>query len=245
MSAETRIAWTQKTWNPVVGCTKVSPGCKHCYAFDLHAKRHRAYQEGKLQSVPQYARPFDELQFLARRLDEPRHWRKPVMVFINSVSDLFHDDVTDEQIEAVLAVCRDTPRHTYQVLTKRAERLASFAYPSNLWVGVTVENQAAEAVRVPLLRRARAAVRFLSCEPLLEPLTLDLAGIAWVIVGGEKAGARARPMDPEWARAIRAQCQAARVPFFMKQMRNEAPIPTELMVRDYPRANRNGNDNLL
>lgn len=230
----TQIAWTETTWNPVVGCSRISAGCKHCYAFELHDKRYRAFLQGKLQNIPQYARPFNSIQFIGERLNSPRRWRQPRRVFVNSMSDLFHEAVTNAQIQSVLDICRQTPRHTFQILTKRAERLAMFTYPGNVWLGVTVENQAAADTRIPALQAAAAPVRFLSCEPLLEPLRLSLAGIHWVIVGGEKAGKRARWMNPEWARDIRNQCAAARVAFFMKQMTNAAPIPSDLMIRQYP-----------
>lgn len=232
-TSSTGIAWTEATWNPVVGCSRVSAGCKHCYAFDLHDKRHAAYRAGKLQTCPQYARPFNDVQFLEHRLMDPAHWRKPRRVFVNSVSDLFHCAVTDAQIQAVLDACTQTPRHTFQVLTKRAERLADFAYPGNVWLGVTVEDAAALG-RVDLLRKAPAAVRWLSCEPLLSPIAPNLAGISWVVVGGEKAGSRARPMNPDWVRDLREQCARAGVSFFFKQMTNAAPIPPDLMVRQYP-----------
>ncbi len=230
----TKIAWTHETWNPIVGCSKVSAGCKNCYAAALHDKRHRAHQQGKLQNIPQYARPFNEIQFLDHRLDAPLHWRNPRRIFVNSMSDLFHDEVTDGQIQAVLLICAQAPRHTFQVLTKRPERLADFTYPPNVWLGVTVENQEAADTRIPALRAASASTRFLSCEPLLEPIRLNLDGISWVIVGGEKAGQHARRMEPDWARDIQRQCERANVAFFMKQMTNDGPIPDDLMVHQYP-----------
>jgi len=230
----TAIAWTDETWNPVVGCTKVSAGCKNCYAFDLHDQRHRAYQQGKLQNVPQYARPFSDIQFIEQRLDIPRRWRAPRRIFVNSMSDLFHEAVTDEQINAVLKTCASVPRHTFQILTKRPERLADFTYPANVWLGVTVEDQAAADTRIPLLRAIPATVRFLSCEPLLEYVRLDLTDIHWVIVGGEKAGQKARFMLPEWAIGVMRQCQSQHVAFFMKQMTNNIPMPTLLKVRQFP-----------
>ena len=234
----TQIAWTEVTWNPIVGCSKVSAGCKNCYAAALHDKRHRAYRQGKLQNIPQYARPFNEVQFLSARLDAPLHWRKPRRIFVNSMSDLFHDEVTDDQIQTVLSICAQTSRHTFQILTKRPERLVDFVYPPNVWLGVTVEDQEAAESRIPLLRAVSASTRFLSCEPLLEPVSLALNGIHWVIVGGEKAGQHARPMSPDWARDIRDQCERAGVAFFMKQMTNDGPIPGDLAIRRYPAVSR-------
>ncbi|MCB1317059.1 MAG: phage Gp37/Gp68 family protein [Leptospiraceae bacterium] len=227
------IEWTTKTWNPVTGCTKISAGCKLCYADFRHNIRHKAYQEGKLQTCPQYARPFSEIQFIESRLTVPRHWRKGRRVFVNSVSDLFHEGVSNSQIQSVLDVCAQTPRHSFQILTKRPERLADFSYPDNVWLGVTVENQDAADKRIPLLKGVRAKIRFLSCEPLLEPLRLDLDGVHWVIAGGE-TGKGARFMKPDWARDIQAQCRQAGVAFFMKQMTKKAPIPDDLMIREYP-----------
>lgn len=230
----TPIAWTDETWNPVVGCTRVSAGCKHCYAFDLHDKRHRAYQQGKLQNFPQYAEPFSVIQFIEKRLDIPRRWRTPRRIFVNSMSDLFHAAVTDAQINAVLQTCASAPQHIFQILTKRPERLADFTYPANVWLGVTVENQDAADTRIPALRAIPATVRFLSCEPLLEYIRLDLNGIHWVIVGGEKAGQQARRMNPEWAIGVLRQCRLQRAAFFMKQMTNNTPIPDGLIIRQYP-----------
>lgn len=232
VATTTGIAWTETTWNPVVGCSRVSAGCANCYAFDLHETRHRAFLVGKLQNIPQYARPFTDIQFLDHRLGDPARWRKPRRVFVNSMSDLFHASVTDGQIRAVLDACAANPRHTFQVLTKRAERLACFDYPPNVWLGVTVESDRYLS-RVEALRDVGGAVRWLSCEPLLSPLTLDLDGIHWVVVGGE-SGPRARPMAPDWARDIRDQCARAGVAFFMKQMAGKAPIPADLLVREYP-----------
>jgi protein gp37 len=232
VATTTGIAWTETTWNPVVGCSRVSAGCANCYAFDLHETRHRAFQAGKLQNIPQYARPFTDIQFLDHRLGDPTRWRKPRRVFVNSMSDLFHESVTDGQIRAVLDACAANHRHTFQVLTKRAERLACFDYPPNVWLGVTVESDRYLS-RVDALRNVAGAVRWLSCEPLLSPLALDLDGIHWVVVGGE-SGPRARPMAPDWARDIRDQCAHAGVAFFMKQMAGKAPIPADLLVREYP-----------
>lgn len=216
-----KIEWTGETWNPIVGCTKVSPGCKYCYAMKDHDKRHRAYQEGKLHHCPQFAKPFSEIQFIEKRLWVPLKRRKPTSFFINSVSDLFHEDIPDPHIEQVLNVARQTPRHTYQVLTKRAERLPVFfaarSVPNNVWLGVSVEDQRYGLPRIEHLRHVNAKTRFLSIEPLLEDLgEIDLTGIHWVIVGGE-SGPNARPMQKEWVLSIKAQCEKAGISFFFKQ----------------------------
>jgi protein gp37 len=253
----TAIEWTDETWNPVVGCSRVSAGCRNCYAFQLHDMRHRAKLAGK--DLPdQYAQPFTTIQALADRLDTPLRWRRPRRVFVNSVSDLFHEDVPFDFILAVWGVMAATP-HTYQILTKRAHRMLAFfewakeamrargldewekgmEIQPNVWLGVSVEDQRAADERIPLLLRTPAAVRFLSCEPLLGPVDLGRWLICepcddgrpvtmgtilhcqnprldWVIVGGE-SGPGARPMHPDWARSLRDQCQAAGVPFFFKQ----------------------------
>jgi len=213
MSTQSRIEWTEMTWNPTVGCTKISPGCKHCYAETM-AKRlqaigMRGYESGfKLSLMPE-------------RLAEPLARRKPTVYFVNSMSDLFHEKVPVEYIEQVFDVMRRASQHTFQLLTKRAERMAEFcedrAVPANVWLGVSVENRKHGLPRLALLRGVDAAVRFLSVEPLLEDLgMMDLSGIHWVIVGGE-SGRKARPMRAEWVGNIKRQCDAARVPFFFKQ----------------------------
>ncbi len=208
-----RIEWTEQTWNPVTGCVKVSPGCKHCYAETmarrLHAMRAAGYENGFAPTLQ------------PQRLEQPLMRKSPTVWFVNSMSDLFQDAVPDDYIDRVLDVMRQTPQHTYQVLTKRADRLPKFfagrEAPDNLWLGVSVENRRYGVPRIDCLRRVQAAVRFLSVEPLLEDLgTLDLTGIHWVIVGGE-SGPKARPMKPEWARAVRDQCEDAGVAFFFKQ----------------------------
>lgn len=211
MSENSTIEWTEATWNPVTGCTKVSPGCAHCYA-ETFAERFRG--------VPghPYERGFD-LQLRPERLDQPLKWKRPQLIFVNSMSDLFHPDIPLEFIQSVFETMRLAHWHTFQILTKRSPRLAALAsalsWPENVWMGVSVENQR-WTCRIDDLRRVPAAVRFLSCEPLLGPLDLDLQGVSWVIVGGE-SGARARRMNPEWARDIRDQCLHQRVPFFFKQ----------------------------
>lgn len=211
MSLNSSIEWTQATWNPVTGCTKVSPGCAHCYA-ETFAERFRG--------VPghPYERGFD-LQLRPERLKQPLDWKQPKLIFVNSMSDLFHEDIPLAFIQSVFETMAQADWHKFQVLTKRSKRLAELAphlpWPDNVWMGVSVENQRWTS-RIDDLRQVPAAVRFLSCEPLLGPLKLDLAGIHWVIVGGE-SGPRARPMRGDWARDIRDQCTAADVPFFFKQ----------------------------
>ena len=212
MSSHSPIEWTESTWNPVTGCSRVSPGCAHCYAERM-ARRLRAmgqanYRNGFALTIHEHA------------LGLPLTWRKPQVIFVNSMSDLFHEDVPLEFIRRVFEVMREADWHVFQVLTKRAERLAEcageIAWPANVWMGVSVENED-YLRRVDLLRRTPAAVKFLSLEPLLGPVPgLDLAGIDWVIVGGE-SGPGARPMREEWALEVRDKCLAAGVPFFFKQ----------------------------
>ena len=212
----TKIEWTDETWNPVTGCIKVSPGCKHCYA-ERFAERFRGTTGHTFSSG------FDPL-LRPERLEQPFRWRLPRMVFVNSMSDLFGEFVPDEYISKVFDVMRSTPQHTYQVLTKRAGRMREWvrgrpwlASAFNIWLGVSVEDAEYGLPRVGLLRGTKAAVRFLSIEPLLERLPeLDLAGIDWVIVGGE-SGPGARPLDVAWVRDIRDRCRRATVPFFFKQ----------------------------
>lgn len=211
--AESSIEWTEHTWNPVTGCTKVSAGCKHCYAETM-ARRLQA------MGAAGYERGF-KLATHPARLQQPLQRRTPTLYFVNSMSDLFHAGVSDAYIDQVLAVCAATPHHTYQVLTKRAERLPQyFAHrpvPPNVWLGVSVENRRHGVPRIAALRRVAAGVRFLSVEPLLEDLgPLDLSGMHWLILGGE-SGPGARPMRPAWAEAVRAQALQQGVPFFFKQ----------------------------
>jgi protein gp37 len=206
------IEWTEATWNPVTGCTKVSPGCKHCYAERL-ANRLKA------MGVDRYRDGF-EVRMHEHLLEEPLRWRRPRRIFVNSMSDLFHEEVSLEFIGRVFDVIRRAPWHEFQVLTKRAERLArvasSICWPENAWMGVSVESRD-YLERIDLLRSVPARVRFLSVEPLLGPLgELRLDGIHWVIVGGE-SGPGARPMKVEWVREIRDQCVREAIPFFFKQ----------------------------
>ncbi len=212
MAEHSGIEWTESTWNPLTGCTKVSPGCKHCYAERM-AKRLQAMGQ------PSYRNGF-KLTMHANLLDKPLEWKKPQFIFVNSMSDLFHKDVPVAFILEIFAVMRRASWHTFQVLTKRAERLEELSpkieWPENVWMGVSIENQD-YTFRIDHLRRTGAKVKFLSLEPLIGPLhKLTLKGINWVIVGGE-SGPGARPLDPAWVMDIRDQCQRTRVPFFFKQ----------------------------
>jgi protein gp37 len=227
MADRSSIEWTEATWNPVTGCDRVSAGCEHCYAMTL-AKRLKAMGSPKYQidGDPRTSGPGFGITQHPQALDEPRRWRTPRVVFVNSMSDLFHARVPMEFIRDVFDVCRDTPQHTYQVLTKRSLRLRRVAdkldWPDNLWMGVSVEN-ALVLNRVDHLRDVPAAVRFLSCEPLLGPLNgINLDGISWVIAGGE-SGPNYRPMEIGWARGIRDACRDAEVAFFFKQWGGRTP----------------------
>ncbi len=212
MATKSNIEWTEMTWNPVTGCTKISQGCKHCYAERM-AKRLTA------MGADRYRNGF-EVTLHPDLVDVPRKWRQPKVVFVNSMSDLFHDDIPLAYIQRVFETMRDCPHHTFQVLTKRADRLAKLAphlpWPKNVWMGVSVES-ARFANRIDRLRDVPAHVRFLSLEPLIGPLeSLRLDGIHWVIVGGE-SGPKSRPMEKDWVKSILKQCRAAKVPFFFKQ----------------------------
>lgn len=212
MAQGSGIEWTESTWNPVTGCTKISPGCKNCYAERM---AHRLQRMGQ----PNYRNGF-EVTLQPGMLELPFRWRKPQSIFVNSMSDLFHDDVPLDYIQQVFYVMRRAHWHRFQVLTKRADRLASLDsaidWPANVWMGVSVESPA-YVRRIEVLRSTHARVKFLSVEPLLEALPdLDLHGIDWVIAGGE-SGPRAREVRPEWIAELRDQCVAADVPFFFKQ----------------------------
>lgn len=227
MADRSAIEWTEATWNPTTGCDKISAGCDHCYALTL-AKRLKAMGHPKYQADgdPRTSGPGFALTVHPEALRLPYRWRSPRTVFVNSMSDLFHAKVPKTFIHEVFAVMADTPRHTYQVLTKRSRRVRLLAeqlpWPDNIWMGVSLED-ATQIRRIDDLRSVPAAVRFLSIEPLLGPLpTLDLAGIGWVIVGGE-SGPGHRPMDPGWVRDVRNQCLSAHVPFFFKQWGGATP----------------------
>lgn len=227
MATNSSIEWTEVTWNPVTGCDRVAAGCDNCYALAL-AKRLKAMGAEKYQNDgdPRTSGPGFAVTVHPSALDQPRRWRSPKVVFVNSMSDLFHARVPLSFVQDVFAVMKETPQHTYQVLTKRAARVEKLAdkldWPGNVWMGVSVESS--EVVdRIDHLRAVPAAVRFLSCEPLLTSLpNLDLQGIDWIIAGGE-SGPRARFMDPSWVFDIRDQCNDAGVAFFFKQWGGRTP----------------------
>jgi protein gp37 len=285
MSGKSGIQWTAAddgtpgyTWNPVVGCKRVSAGCDHCYAFQLHDQRHIAWKRGRWDAAPkQYHLPFSKVQLLPERLEDPLHWRKPRRVFVNSMSDLFHEDVPGEFINQVWMTMRNAKQHTYQILTKRPERLLEWTqkkaratgwpineiWPNWMWLGVSVENQAAADERIPLLLETPAAVRFLSCEPLLGPVNIGMRpgylypavvrqwpidDLNWIIVGGE-SGPHARRLELSWVESLVDQCRMARVAAFVKQLGTRWAVehrahdrhggdmsewPEHLRVREYP-----------
>jgi len=213
MGYKTKIEWTDSSWNPVIGCTKVSSGCKNCYA-ELLAERFRG--------VPNH--PFEsgfDLRLQPHKLEVPLSWRKPRLIFVCSMSDLFHAEVPDSYIHDVFRVMNEAHWHTFQILTKRSQRLADLSshlkWSQNIWAGVSAESSD-HYDRISCLIRVPSKVRFLSLEPLLGPMNeIPLKGIDWVIVGGE-SGPRARPMDISWARSIKSQCSKVNVPFFLKQL---------------------------
>lgn len=210
---KTKIEWTEATWNPSAGCTKVSSGCVNCYA-EVMAKRLQA------MGVKGYENGFT-FNIVPDRLNEPYKIKKPTVFFVNSMSDIFHERMPKEYLDKIFDVIRNTPHHTYQVLTKRAERMFEYLsdkkIPNNIWLGVTVENRMQGLPRIDYLRKLKATVLFLSVEPLLEDLgEMDLTNIDWVIVGGE-SGNRARPMDKSWVENIKNQCNEKKIAFFFKQ----------------------------
>ncbi len=212
MATQSRIEWTESTWNPLTGCTKISPGCKHCYAERM-AKRLRAMGQ------PNYVNGF-KLTMHEHVLEKPLEWKTPQVIFVNSMSDLFHKDVPLEFVQRVFDTMKRAHWHHFQVLTKRSERLAELSprleWTDNIWMGVSVENEK-YIYRVDDLRRTGAKIKFLSVEPLIGPLPkINLKGINWVIVGGE-SGPKARPLEREWVVSIRDQCLKTKVPFFFKQ----------------------------
>lgn len=213
MSTKTSIEWTEQTWNPTVGCSKISSGCTNCYA-EVMARRLKA------MGVKGYENGF-KLTLLPDRLQEPLRRRTSTIYFVNSMSDLFHEDIPDSYLRNVMATIRRCPQHTFQILTKRSKRMAEFFQrqipPRNAWLGVTVENRADGLPRIDYLRAIEAKVRFISAEPLLEDLGMfDLSDIHWVIVGGE-SGPKARPMKREWVLSVKNQCDEQSVAFFFKQ----------------------------
>lgn len=213
MSTKSSIEWTEQTWNPTVGCSKISPGCAHCYA-EVMARRLKA------MGMRGYENGF-KLTLLPKRLNEPLERKPPTIYFVNSMSDLFHEEIPESYLQKIFTVIRKCPQHTFQILTKRAERMADHfkdrTPPPNAWLGVTVENRADGLPRIDYLRAIKARIRFISAEPLLENLgDVDFANIHWVIVGGE-SGPKARPMNRDWVMNIKKQCDEQYIPFFFKQ----------------------------
>ncbi|MCC5944002.1 MAG: phage Gp37/Gp68 family protein [Bernardetiaceae bacterium] len=211
--AKSSIEWTEETWNPTTGCDKVSTGCKFCYA-EVMSKRLKA------MGLEKYKYGF-QVRMHQEELTRPYRWKKSKMVFVNSMSDLFHEDIPLDFIKQVFKVMNENPKHTFQVLTKRAERLESLSpllnWTPNIWMGVSVENQKV-SYRINHLQKTHAFVKFLSLEPLIGPLTdLDLIDMNWVIVGGESGKGKIRPLQKEWIIDLKNQCQSAKVPFFFKQ----------------------------
>ena len=256
MPDKSKIEWTDATWNPITGCSKVSPGCARCYAERVSLR----FRHSLAPWTPENAQ--DNVQLHPERLDQPLRWRRPRRVFVNSMSDLFHELVPDDYIASVFDIMGASPQHQFQVLTKRPERMsewfevmcAASAHPiwplPNVWLGVSVENQRWADQRIPLLVQTPAAVRFLSCEPLLKPLDLTdhLNGVDWVIVGGE-SGPGARPIAIEWVRDLIEQCRSAQTPIFVKQLGTAwskaegaedrkggdwDEWPEDLRIREYP-----------
>ncbi len=208
-----KIEWTEKTWNPASGCTKISNGCKHCYAETMAVRL-------QAMGVHGYENGF-KFNIVTSRLNEPLKKKKPTVFFVNSMSDVFHEDMPDEYLDKIFEVIEMTPHHTYQILTKRSERMFQYLshriIPKNIWLGVTVENRSEGLPRIDKLRHLNASVLFLSVEPLLEDLgEIDLTNIDWVIVGGE-SGPKARPMDKSWVINIKNQCEEKGIAFFFKQ----------------------------
>lgn len=265
------IEWTDKTWNPIVGCSKISEGCRNCYAINqayrnasMGTSGRLAYYEGLTEKKTDRIEWTGAVRFVPEALEIPLKRKKPTIWFVNSMSDLFHESVTDYQLNQIFSVMELTPQHTYQILTKRADRMLQYcnierANPlKNVWLGVTVENQKTADDRIPLLLKMPAAVRFLSCEPLLEEVDLKIGRplffgdypkrfIDWVIVGGE-SGQNARECKVEWIRSIVYQCKESGVPVFVKQLGSKSnhpclgkgailsEFPKSLQIREFPNA---------
>lgn len=227
MATNSAIEWTEATWNPTTGCDRISAGCDNCYALTL-ARRLKAMGSTKYQNDgdPRTSGPGFGVTVHGESLSIPKRWREPKLVFVNSMSDLFHARIPLEYVQDVFKVMADTPRHTYQILTKRASRLAKLApkldWPSNVWIGVSVEDQN-HTDRIDHLRNVPAAVRFVSAEPLIGPLDdLNLQDVDWLIAGGE-SGQGSRPIDSGWVRSLRDQCVSNQTAFFFKQWGGRTP----------------------
>lgn len=236
MGQRSGIEWTDATWNPVTGCTQVSTGCDHCYALALAQRRLREFYLKRDPAVERSGADADPfaVRLWPERLGEPLKWKTGRMIFVNSMSDLFHADIPEDYVRGLFEVMLTADWHVYQVLTKRPARAARFVrrhadlfrrgtVPEHVWMGTSVECQDV-SYRVDHLRQLKAKVRFLSCEPLLEAIQLDLTAIHWVIAGGE-SGRGYRGLNLDWARGVRDQCRAAKVPFFFKQVGGYTPKP--------------------
>ena len=224
---KSKIEWTDRVWNPITGCTKISEGCQNCYAERM-AKRlagRCGYDEDD---------PF-RVTIHRDRLRQPYTWVKPARVFVCSMGDLFHKDIPMASIYEIWRIMGSNKKHTFIVLTKRPERMRSLiaGHETHIWLGVTCENQRTADERIPILLGIQSAVSFVSCEPMLGPIHLGGYRPDWVICGGE-SGPKRRPFNPDWARDLRDQCKQASVPFFMKQIDKQTPIPDDLMIREYP-----------
>ena len=266
MADKTKIEWSDATWNPITGCSVISPGCQRCYAMKLAGGRLRNHPSRQGLTVQTKVGPVwnGQVRFNQEWLDQPLKWRRPRQIFVCAHGDLFHENVPDEWVDRVFNVMAKAHfmqrGHVFQVLTKRAERMALYMMKNrltlkhwplpNVWLGVSVEDQKRADERIPLLLDTSAAVRWISAEPLLSEIDLYRGGFSflermkspngkrynrldWCVVGGE-SGHGYRPMDPSWARMLREQCAAAGVPFFMKQMAGKKPIPEDLLIREYP-----------
>lgn len=263
MAYETKISWTDSTWNPITGCSRVSKGCEHCYAERLAAGRLR-HHPSRAGLTDDHGRWNGTVRFNEEWIEQPLQWKKPRRIFVVAHGDLFHENVPFKWVDRVFAVMAAAPQHTFQVLTKRPARARVYLHARtkplavmeadlrrfgrswkdiptrqfplpNVWIGTSVEDQKTFDERYPHLRETPAAVRWLSIEPLLGRILFDhLPKLDWVVVGGE-SGPGYRPMEPDWARDISAQCALADVPFFMKQMAGKSRIPADLLIRQYPR----------